>query len=374
MDTGGRGLCALHLISSAGFYGAERMVTQLCAALQPMNCRTVLAVFRNEPHPNLEVARRAREMGIQVEEIACQGRFDRRTTARIRALASDYSADVVHSHGYKPNFYAWRALGTTGPRLISTCHLYTDDTAALRAYGWLDRRILRRYHAIAAVSDKERTRVVESGVREEKVTVINNGIDCSAFVQANPSLERKGARFLVGTVGRLTAQKNPVGFLAAARETVRAIPDARFVFIGDGPDRHNLETLRSDWKLDGQVDFLGFRDDMPNVYASLDLMVLPSLSEGMPMTLLECMASGTPVIATRVGAVDKVVRHGETGLLLEPGDQGELNTAVLSLLQNRELASRLAENGRRWIQDHFSSEAMAQRYLELYRSVTRSRA
>jgi glycosyltransferase involved in cell wall biosynthesis len=355
----------LQMISSGGFYGAERMVIQLSAALQEMDCRTMLAVFRNESREHLEVAERALEAGLHVEEIPCRGRFDRRTVARIRELAREFGADVVHCHGYKPNFYAWVALHNAGPKLMSTCHLYTDETLPLRFYGWLDRRILRRYDAVSAVSEAERNRVLRSGVRAEKVKVINNGIDCAAFTGARPSILYPGA-LLVGTVGRLTAQKNPVGILAAAREAVRAGINAHFVYVGDGPDRQKLESLRNEWGMEGRVDFLGFRPDMPNIYASLDLFVLPSMDEGLPMALLECMAAGTPVIATRVGAVEKVVRDGETGLLVNPGDQTALNSAVLRLLEDRNLAQSLGAKGQRRVREHFSSEAMARNYLEIY--------
>ena len=343
------------------------MVIQLSLALEKMGHRAALGVFCNDSHPNPEISKRAREAGLMVEEIPCHGRLDRRAIAHTRKFARDFAADVVHSHGYKTNMYIWLALGSRGPKLVSTCHLYTDATLALRIYGALDRFLLRSYHAVSAVSARERDRVVGSGVPASRVRVIDNGIHCDTFAGAKPSLDRDGAHLLVGTVGRLVAQKNPEGFLTAARAAAPRFPNAHFVFVGDGPDRGKLEHLRRDWGLEANVRFAGFRPDMPGVYASLDIFVLPSIDEGLPMAILECMAAGVPVIATRVGAVEKVVRNGETGLLLDPGDQVGLDNAVRSLLEDRELARRLGKAGQQWVYEHFSDEAMARNYLDLYR-------
>src|SRR3954449_3484475 len=125
------------MISSGGFYGAERMILQLSFQLESMGCRVLIAVFQAD----LEIARRAREAGLAVEEIPGGGRGDRRTIGRLRSVARDFAPGVVHSHGYKTNLYARLAFGGNGPKLVATCHNYMNDTAALRFYGWLDRRL-----------------------------------------------------------------------------------------------------------------------------------------------------------------------------------------------------------------------------------------
>jgi glycosyltransferase involved in cell wall biosynthesis len=121
------------------------------------------------------------------------------------------------------------------------------------------------------------------------------------------------------------------------------------------------------------VVFAGVRDDMPGVYASLDMVVLPSLVESMPMCLLEAMAAGKPVIATRVGAVPKLITSEQNGLLLEPGKVDELVAAILRLLGDAELASTLGKNGRVRVAQHFSAEAMARVYIRQYEQVLASR-
>jgi glycosyltransferase involved in cell wall biosynthesis len=363
----------LHLISSGGFYGAERMVVQLSLALESLGCSTLLGVFRNEPRPNLEVAKQARAAGLSVVEIPCRGRVDPVTAQRIRSLTAEFQADVVHSHGYKPNIYAMLALGTARAKLVSTCHGYVDDTVAMRVNEKLNRFLLRRYHAVAAVSEEVRDILIRSGVPSKTVHVVHNGINCDAFVGGVPSLSREGAGFLVGFVGRLVPLKNPEAFITVARDVVSQIPNARFAFVGEGSERSKLESLRDQWGLNESICFVGFRQDMPGVYASLDALVLPSIHEGMPMTILEALAAATPVVATRVGAVGDVVIHGQTGILVTPGNQQELYSAVMSILQDHDLARRLGTTGQRWVKEHFSHQTMASEYLRLYqRCGTRS--
>lgn len=357
----------LQLISSGGFYGAERMVIQLSLALENLGCRTLLGVFRNEPRPNLEVALHARAEGLSVVEIPCRGRADRTTLKYLRGLVADFRADVVHSHGYKPNIYSIVALRTGAAKLVSTCHGYSDDTRLVRIYEQINRFLLRRYDAVAAVSQEVRGILISSGIAPETVRVVYNGIDCAAFQGATPSLRRGTAGFLIGFVGRLVPLKDPRAFVVLARDVSQQIPGAQFSFVGDGTERSALEVLQIEYGLQNSIRFEGFRPDMPSVYASFDVLVLPSIHEGMPMTVLEALAAGVPVVATRVGAIGDVIIDGETGILVAPGDQRGLYRAVMSILQDRDLARRLGVAGQRWVQERFSSQTMASEYLKLYR-------
>ena len=137
------------------------------------------------------------------------------------------------------------------------------------------------------------------------------------------------------------------------------------MLVGDGPDRKPLEDLAQELGIAGSVYFAGFRDDMARVYAGLDLLVMPSLDEGLPMTLLEAMAAKRAVIASAVGAVPEVVEHGQTGLLVEPGNADDLEQSMLLLLKDESLRHRMAENARKSVA-RFSSDRMARNYLDFY--------
>jgi glycosyltransferase involved in cell wall biosynthesis len=155
---------------------------------------------------------------------------------------------------------------------------------------------------------------------------------------------------------------------------IPSIPKAVFVFAGDGPEKSALEALADRLRVRSRIRFLGERNDVPDLLASCDLFVLPSLYEGLPISVLEAMAASKPVIATRTGGTDEAVVHQETGLLVAPRNAHELATAVRALLDDPSLASRLATAGRERAISKFSSKAMAEGVTRVYDDLLRRRA
>ncbi len=138
-------------------------------------------------------------------------------------------------------------------------------------------------------------------------------------------------------VARLDLQKGFEYLLRAARELRATFPGLKFVIVGEGPDRNEIEDMIQRLGLQSTVVLAGQHSDMPGVYAAMDVFVLPSLNEGLPMTILEAMAASRPVIASRVGAIPKVIKDGETGLLVDPGDTDGLRNALARLLTDSDL-------------------------------------
>jgi len=253
--------------------------------------------------------------------------------------------------------------------MMATCHLWTRQTPAIRAYEFIDAWLLRRFDAVVAVSDVIAEDARRAGIPAAKITTINNGIDLVPFASATPTLAeeiKKGDRLLIGTVGRLVSQKGMDYFLRAAREVLNEMPEALFAVVGDGPDREKLERLTQELGIERHVVFTGSRADMPHVYASFDVFVLASLDEGLPMAVLEALASNRAVVATQVGAVPKVIVSGQTGMLVKAADVPGLADAILVLLRNPELRARLGRNGSALVHKQFSSRVMSQEYLRLY--------
>ncbi len=199
--------------------------------------------------------------------------------------------------------------------------------------------------AVVAVSDEVKQRLLKAGVREDKIHLVRNGIDLRPFDNAQPSL-RSGPQAnrpaIVGLVGRLSIEKGVDIFLRAAARVLAELPSTKFVVVGEGPDRDKLESLIDDLKIRGSVSMLGRRDDMPSVYASLDIMVSASRQEGLPIAILEGMASRLPLVATAVGEVPTVVLDGRTGVLLPP--RGPAVTGVC----NRGPAAEPRRTGASW--------------------------
>lgn len=368
----------LQLISSEGRYGAETMLLGLAKCLTSLGHETLLGVFRNSHQPHTEIAEAAGLEGLPVEIIPCNGRVDLNAVRAIQRCITTHSMDVVHTHGYKTNLYGYAAARRYGTPLVATYHIdWPDRGVALRLYHLLDRVVVRRFEKVVAVSDAVASSLRRSGLPQRKVTTIDNAIELAPFRAPKPTLREEmpnQATMLVGLVGRLTPQKGGEYFLRTAAALLGEFPDVRFVLVGEGPERKRLEQLAQELGIAAQVGFLGRREDMPGVYASLDVLVLPSINEGLPMTILEALATGTPVVATAVGAVPKLIVPGRTGLLVEPRDTAGLRAAVARLLTDAKLRKELGENGRAWVRQGFSSAAMADKYLDLYRQVLQTHA
>jgi glycosyltransferase involved in cell wall biosynthesis len=287
----------------------------------------------------------------------------------IREKLKYLSIDLLHTHGYKADIYGLLAARRLGLPFISTCHLWTHDTAAVRFYEFLDSLFLRRFYAVVAVSDAIAKCLRLSGIRDSKIRVIDNGIDLPSFIQARATLAEKinnGRSLIVGTVGRLVRQKGLEYFLRAAREILQEFHDVIFVVIGAGPDREKLEHMAGELAIKQNVRFTGHCTDMPGAYASMDVFVLPSLDEGMPMAILEALASRKPVVATSVGAVPRLIIQEKTGLLVAPRDVQALKLAILRFLNDSSLRSRLGIAGEALVRGRHSHDLMAENYLQLY--------
>ena len=359
-------MTVLELISSEGYYGAESMLVALAQALPRLGWEAIVGVLVDRRFPHTEVAEEAQRLGLRAEIVPCGGRWDRQAVRRLRGLTAGRGVDVIHAHGYKADFYAAAARWPRRVALVATCHNWPNKLHAMRAYAALDRLVLRTFDEVATASPAVAGTLKRWGVR---ATLVENGVDIERFRGAPPALRLelgRGTSRLVGFVGRMVAAKGGAVLLEAAKSVLAEFPDTTFVLAGEGPARPEWEALAARLGIAGNVVFAGVRRDMPAVYASFDVLALPSYEENMPMCLLEAMAAGTPAIATGVGAVPKLILPGETGVLIEPGDAAGLAAAILRLLHHPEEARRLGANGRAHAEKGFSAAATARRYTALY--------
>ncbi len=350
-------------------YGAEAVILNMSRTLNEGSHKSVLGVFSNSSNPNLQLHEAAIKEGIESHLIPCTGQIDRTVTASIRKLAAQMNADIIHAHGYKADIYGYFALRGSGTPFVSTCHTWYDNNRLVTLYGKADRLVLRNYTAVVAVSDEVKQRLLKAGVREDRIHLVRNGIDLRPFDNARASLRdgsASGHPLTVGLVGRLSVEKGVDIFLQAAARVLVEFPSTKFVVVGEGQDRHKLESLIDELKIRGSVSMLGQRDDMPSVYASLDIMASASRQEGLPMAVLEGMASGLPIVATPVGAVPTVILDGRTGVMVPPKDAPLLASAIVALLRDPARRERLGAAARKLIEDEFSASRMTADYLRVY--------
>jgi glycosyltransferase involved in cell wall biosynthesis len=359
----------LHIISSSGMYGAEAVILNMSRTLNRGPHCSMLGVFSNSSNPNHQLHKRAVKEGIESHLIPCKGQIDRTTAASIRELAARTGADIVHAHGYKADIYVYLALRRSGIPLVSTCHTWYDNNLLVSLYGKADRLVLRKYARIVGVSDEVKQRLLKAGVLGKKICLVRNGIDLRPFQNAVPVL-REGLTsdrtLILGLIGRLAWEKGIDIFLRAATRVLVEFPGAKFVVVGEGPDKDKLERLVDELNIRESVSMLGRRDDMPSVYASLDVMVSSSRQEGLPMAILEGMASRLPLVATAVGEVPTVVLDGCTGVLVPAEDVDSLAAGIVGLLRDPEKRTRLGAAARQRIEEEYSAERMTADYLRVY--------
>jgi glycosyltransferase involved in cell wall biosynthesis len=361
----------LQLRSSAGLYGADRVVLALDAGLRRQGARSRLLSIRNYLMASQPLHEAAMDAGQDAVLLPCRGRIDMRTVAALVAQIDTCAADVLHVHDYKSAFYAWLATRRRPQvKLVATLHGWVEASQALRLYNTLEIALLRRFDTLVVVAAAQAERLLRAGVPAARIRQIDNGIALAASEPPSPALRTAlgldDAGLVFAAVARLSPEKN-LSLLLDAFATVAA-GDRRtmLLIVGDGPERQALEAQAGRLGLQDRVRFAGIRTDMAQVYPLIDCLVLPSLSEGMPLVVLEAMSRAIPVIASAVGEVPRLLANTRHGRLVPPGDEPALRAAMLAALAQPGCRD---EPGAVFVQAQHSEDAMAGRYLGLYQSL-----
>ena len=309
------------------------------------------------------VERGFREQGVQVETIGIDGSVPRRILRLARRLR-DVGPHIVHTHNPQAHLHgAWAARLANVPVVVHTKH--GRGCAEGRLVAALSRVASAWTSRVIAVSeDAARVARAVDRVPLRKLMVIHNGIDVERFPFRETRPTRTGGRAV--TVGRLDPIKDQGTMLRAVRLVVDNMPGFRLDVVGDGPSRPALEALRSALGLDAHVCFHGYRDQVASYLESADFFVLSSISEGVPLALLEAMASGLPGVATDVGGIREVIVPDETGYLVHAQSPGLLADAMLRILSTPGALDRMGGAARRRVEEHFSLRAVVGQYEELY--------
>ena len=337
-----------------------------------------IGVFENSQSPNLELAEVAKGQGFDVQIFPCNGRLDKNTIRMIKDYMQTNRIRILHSHNYKSNFYARRALSNSNIRWVVTSHGRRSGIK-LSLYHLLNTYITRRADRIVAVSKEIVNKMKLAGVDSTKITLIENGVSLNRFqnkIDSNSireSLRIKKGVPVVGVVGALTEEKGHSYLLKAIPMVVQRFPETAFLLVGDGRERPYLESMASKLGIADSVIFAGMRNDIPEILSMLDAFVLPSLDEGLPIALLEAQAAKVPVVATSVGAIPDVLEDGVTGILIPPKDPQAIADAMIKILSDKKLATEIAQKGFERVRDHFSSEKMGEKYITIYKELIEGR-
>lgn len=296
---------------------------------------------------------------------------------------------IIHAHGAKAGLITRLALNYGSKLDYPVVVSYHNEI--LPASRHPQKRRLRRFMEKRLAEDTAHFIAVSPGIKEElieligcspeKVSYIPNGIALSELVDVDRGMEiRKTQRslwgwpespdtFIVGTACRLTREKGIDLLLVAAARAIKVEAGLRFVIIGDGPLGEELREAAQKMGLGDHVNFLGFCDTARNLFSAFDAFILPSRTEGWPLSIMEAMAMGLPVIATRVGGIPHIVEDGRTGILVEPGQIKELTEALNLLAGDRPLARRLGGAAADYARQHFDAKVMVSQVERIYRQL-----
>jgi glycosyltransferase involved in cell wall biosynthesis len=303
-----------------------------------------------------------------------------RAVKEVSAHLRKGKADVLCCHGYKPDILGLLAGSGAGVPVLAVARGWTAATRKVRLNEALDRLVLRWMDRVVCVSEAQAQKVRQAGIPAERVVVIPNAIDAERFLSPDPLYKERLVQFfsvpcehMVGAAGRLSPEKGFAVLVEAAASVLRQHSSAGFVLFGKGPLGADLSRTIADLGLQNRFILMGFREDFEQFLPHLDVLVLPSFTEGLPNVVLEACAAGVPVVATAVGGTPEIVEDGVSGFLVPPGDPEALAGKIMNLLANEEVRRAMGRQGKKRVVDHFSLAAQAAKYQEVLAEVIERR-
>jgi glycosyltransferase involved in cell wall biosynthesis len=368
----------VHFLESAEFGGNEKTLLHILACLDRGRWQPVLFYH---PAPGLQpLLERAQKLDVKLRPVRrMQGwRGFVRLPQFLRELRRERPS-VFHAHLNWPmacKFGLLAAALARIPAVVATEQLFVEYRFPLKSLVYVLQQVIAsgvdRYIAVSHYVARRLCKTF--AFSSPKLCVVPNSVFVAPYIRpVNAELRAKLigtiARPFILTVARLDKQKGLNYLLEAAA----LVPEAMFIVAGEGPERPALEVHTRALSLNNRVVFLGYRADIDDLLASCDLFVLPSLFEGLPLSVLEAMAAGKPVVATAIGGTDETIIHGETGLLVPPANPAALASAIRALLADPILSRRLGMAGRARVHQQFSAQNMVRRITEIYDEILDSR-
>lgn len=360
------------LVHDLSVGGAELLAATIARSLRHLFDFTFICTDRAGP-----LADQLRDEGFPVHVLHRRPGIDWRCLLRLRRLLSEHSFDVLHAHQYTQFFAAATARVQLRPTpILFTEHgrHFPDVVSRKRRFG--NRFLLRKPDRVVGVGEAVRAALVTNErLPSERVEVVYNGVAPSSPTTSD---ERRAIRSELGftddhvvvlQVGRLDPLKDHATALKAFSAMHASNARSRLVLIGDGPERRRLEVTIDGMNLRDVVQLLGTRHDVPRLWHAADIGLLTSVSEGIPLTLLEAMAAQVPVVATKVGGVGEIIEDEQTGLLAPAGDSLTVSQHLLRLAADAESRNRLGQAGLERMRRRFSLSGMTAAYQRIYQAM-----
>lgn len=369
----------LFVIDGIEFGGGERVFAQIINSLPQDRFKSFLATTSNKAFTNT-----IKVQDITIFPMDFKNRYNVAILLRLMRIIKEQRIDIVHGQGARAEFYARLAAGFSGRKTyVSTVAVPVEgyDVGPLKKllYRAFDRFSEGYVNRFIVVSDSLVKAMVHGhGVAREKVIKIYNGIETDIYQPADHSANRHRIReefrvadkeILIGAIGRLTWPKGFEFFIQAIPDILQALPNARFLLVGDGALRHNLETLARSLNLQNHLLFAGQRTDIRDILTALDVVVVPSIQEGFPVLTLEAMAMEKPIVATEIDGITEQITDGMEGLLVPPRVPAAIAQATIRLKNDQHTARLLGRNARKRVLRDFSIHKMMAETIKVYETL-----
>jgi glycosyltransferase involved in cell wall biosynthesis len=367
-------MVVVHLTASTFFGGPERQMLGLARGLGPAY-RSVFLSFGEGGRCGtfLEEARR---QGFEASALEHDTPHFRAAIRELAGWLERLRADVLCCHGYKADLLGRPAARLQKIPVVAVSRGWTGENFKVRLYEALDRLSLRWMDRVVCVSEGQAGKVRRAGVPARRVVVIRNAIRTERFNEVDPAYRRKlhdafaePRHRIVGAAGRLSPEKGFGVLVEAARRVAQTDPPVGFILFGDGPLRQALARQVAAAGLQNIFVLAGFRADLDRFLPFLDLLVLPSYTEGLPNVILEAFAAGVPVVATAVGGTPEVLEEGVSGYLVPPGDPRALAGRIHDALRSEAKRRAMGLCGRRRIAEAFTFDGQCLQYQRLFENL-----
>ena len=371
----------LHLTDSGGIYGAESVILNLMEEHSKMGLKPALMSFGSPDEGVKDVEREVDKLGLDLFRCCFEKGRPYKSAAEIVKVANDFDAHILHSHNYKGNIL----VGLISPKnrkipVVATLHGWTHTSAIRKImfYNLLDAFMMKRLDQVVVVSEEMRKKcflrlagidpiVIPNGIRKLDFDYHRFERECPAIVkQCRPE------RTKLLAIGRLSPEKGFDVLIRSVSTVNAAGHDFILVFIGEGPQKDHLVSLARDEGIANRVHFIGYREKAFQYIPFFDTFIISSLTEGLPITLLEAMQAGVPVIATSVGEIPKVLNDGEYGRLVPPGDAAILSKAIEEMILEKDVQRKKAQRSKKWVREEYGIHRMARLYAEVYHKLKAS--
>ena len=360
----------LHLIATNFVGGPEKQILNHALSVDRDRFEVILGSY-SEGKPENPLLKEAQAKNLPIFQIDSKSSFNPGQIFQLRRFMKAQGIELLCTHGYKSNLIGfWAARGTKIPQ-IAFVRGWTGEDWKVKIYDWLDRLWIRWADRIVCVSEAKMRELLKLKVPADKITVIYNAFPLQNLrVEVNFDLRKKfnlpADSKIIASFGRLSPEKGQRYLVLAAEELIKRGLNLKILIFGDGKEKNALQNLIDELKIGRDVILPGFVENPLDYMRQADLIVNPSLTEGLPNVILEALALKRLVVATSVGGTPEIIEDGRTGFLVPPHNPEALADKIQFALENRAKAGHLAEAGYKLVQTKFSLQSQTEKLQNLY--------